>query len=153
MTPTTKKTMYAPDNFYHHLQVIDDIDVHHDVPLSSLTTMGVGGPVLAAVDVKTIAALQHVLRTLTTCGVPWRVIGRGSNIVGGDNGWPGCLLRLGGEFLAINVTDDPDGASSDYHTISSGAGVMLPRFFGWCLQQAMAGAEFLAGIQIGRAHV
>lgn len=143
MTHTAEK---FSDTFSAQLRTFDDIEVKSGIPLASLTTMGVGGPVLAAIDVKSAAALQQILILLQTFDIPWKIIGRGSNIVAGDDGWQGCVIRLSGEFLAIVADEEDNSAENDDVMITAGAGIMLPSLFSWCLKHAIQGVEFLAGI-------
>ena len=72
-------------------------------PLARLTTLRVGGPAAAVVTVDDEAALQRTVVAAHTHGLPLLVVGRGSNLLVGDEGWPGVVLRLGEGFRGLRV--------------------------------------------------
>ncbi len=63
-------------------------------PLSLYTTWKIGGPADVWVEPKDVAALQRVLAIVRAHGVPWTVIGRGSNLLVRDGGIRGVVLKL-----------------------------------------------------------
>lgn len=76
-------------------------DLRPSAPLSDLTTLRVGGPARALVTAERdedVATVGQVAREL---GVPVLVVGRGSNLLVGDGGWPGIALRLGRGFRDV----------------------------------------------------
>lgn len=78
-------------------------DVAADAPLAPLTTLRVGGPARALVTVGDEAALARVLTVAADADWPWFVLGRGSNLLVPDAGWPGVAVRLDGALRAIEV--------------------------------------------------
>ena len=65
------------------------------VPLAPLTTLGVGGQARFFVDASEEASVVGALRWARERGLATRVLGGGSNIVAGDDGFEGLVLRLG----------------------------------------------------------
>ncbi|VEG73403.1 UDP-N-acetylmuramate dehydrogenase [Actinomyces slackii] len=61
--------------------------------LAELTTMGVGGPIAAYVEATSEAEIIDVVRQADEEGRPLLVIGGGSNILAGDAGFDGVVLR------------------------------------------------------------
>ena len=79
------------------------VTVVSDASLAAHTTLRVGGPARLLV---TVEDLEGLVRTVTACrslAVPVLVIGRGSNLLVGDEGWPGVALRLGAGFRGIEI--------------------------------------------------
>lgn len=74
-----------------------------DAPLSAHTTLRVGGPARLLATVEDESALLHVTRTCSDLDVPILVLGRGSNLLIGDDGWPGVALRLGSGFRGVTI--------------------------------------------------
>jgi len=74
-----------------------------EVPLSAHTTLRVGGPARLLVTVDDEPALRRTAETCRTHGVPILVVGRGSNLLVGDAGWPGVVVRLGAGFRGIVI--------------------------------------------------
>ena len=67
-------------------------------PLASLTSFRIGGPAALFVDAQDDDALRAVGEAITATGVPVAVIGKGSNVLIADDGFPGIVLRLGRGF-------------------------------------------------------
>ena len=74
--------------------------------LALLTTLRVGGPAGVMVTVDDEPALLRTVGAASQEGVPILIIGRGSNMLIPDEGWPGLVLRLGRGFRGIRI----DGA-------------------------------------------
>jgi UDP-N-acetylmuramate dehydrogenase len=81
-------------------------DVQADVPLAPRTTLKVGGPAAALATAESVDDLVAVSRVCTERGVPWLILGRGSNLLVADAGWPGVVVELGRAFRGVRV----DGA-------------------------------------------
>lgn len=91
--------------------------VEEDVPLATLTTLRVGGPARLLATVGDERVLAAVLEVATSAGLPWIVVGRGSNLLVPDAGWPGLVLRLDGALRGVEV----EGT-----TVRAGAAAPLP---------------------------
>lgn len=77
--------------------------VEADVPLSTHTTLGVGGPAAALVRAETVADLAAVAGIASETGCGWLIVGRGSNLLVADAGWPGIAVVLGRGFRGVQV--------------------------------------------------
>ncbi len=88
-----------------------------DVPLGPFTTYGVGGPAALLLDGCGPEELALAGRAVAASGVPVLVVGRGSNLLVSDRGFPGLVLTLGDFFAAIHP--DTEG-------VRAGGGVSLP---------------------------
>ncbi len=71
--------------------------------LALLTTLRVGGPAGLLVTVDDESALLRTVLAATAQQVPILVLGRGSNMLVADDGWPGLVLRLGRGFRGIRI--------------------------------------------------
>ena len=65
------------------------------VPLAPLTTYRVGGPAALFVEADSPADLARVGEAARASEVPVLVVGRGSNLLVADNGFPGLAIVLG----------------------------------------------------------
>jgi len=81
-------------------------DVRVEYSLAGLTTLRVGGPARVFVSVDDEAALCAVGRVCRDLDVPWMVIGRGSNLLISDEGFPGIAVQLGRGWRGIDIVDD-----------------------------------------------
>lgn len=71
--------------------------------LDQLTTLRVGGPAALLVTVEDEEALIRTTTAIRERSVPVLLLGRGSNLLVHDEGWPGVVLRLGTGFRSITV--------------------------------------------------
>jgi len=114
-----------------------------DEPLAKWSTLRVGGPALALVEPESLAEVQRLLAGCREAGLPWLVIGGGSNILVSDRGFPGLVLVLGRKFGAISE----DGCDQEGRIlIQVEAGCRLAKLVNWCQAQGLSGLEFAAGI-------
>jgi UDP-N-acetylmuramate dehydrogenase len=88
------------------LQTICDAGVAFDEPLAPYTSWKIGGPADAWIVVENERQLAELMRFCARRHVPWFVLGSGSNLLVGDGGIRGLVLRLSGEFANIVVTHD-----------------------------------------------
>lgn len=94
-----------------------------DTPLGPLTTLGVGGPAQWLVDVHDAPTAIATLERAAAGGVPWRVLGGGSNVVIADAGLPGATLRLSGALAAIELSRRPAaGGAGETVEVRAGGG-------------------------------
>lgn len=113
------------------------VEVTPDVPLAQLTTLRVGGPASLLVTVDSEEALLLVLATVTELAVPLLPLGRGSNLLLTDDGWPGVVLRLGSGFRGITI----DGT-----TVRTGASEPMPTVAVRTAQAGLAGFAWGAAV-------
>jgi UDP-N-acetylmuramate dehydrogenase len=110
-----------------------------DVPLGPFTTYRVGGPAGLFVDVEDEADLQAVVDGLAAepGAVPVLVVGKGSNLLVADAGFPGLALRLGGAFATVTV----DGVDVD-----AGGATALPVLARQTAGVGLTGLEWAVGV-------
>jgi len=108
-----------------------------DAPMREHTSFRVGGPADYLVTVETATELLAVLGLCRSSGVPFLVLGRGTNLLVRDGGIRGVVVRLGGEFLAVE---------SDDARVRAGAGVALADLARRCGRRGLSGLEFAVGI-------
>jgi len=118
-------------------QIGPSVRIKRDILLKDLTTIRVGGPVSYVIFVKDKETLIKLIFLLTSSSIPWRVIGKGSNILGQDKGFEGVLILLEGEFLSYKVSKE---------SLTAGAAITLPQLMAICLREGLGGLEFLVGI-------
>lgn len=96
-----------------------------DEPLAPYTSWRIGGPADALLTVESEDELGAVLDWCRRRRRPWLVLGSGSNVLIGDGGVRGVVLRLGGSFAEIRVRADAAevmveaGASAPMATLTS----------------------------------
>ncbi len=79
------------------------LGIKEGVPLSRLTTVGIGGPALALARPRTVDELEQALAWAGERGLPVVPIGLGSNVLACDRGVAALVVRLEGELAAVAV--------------------------------------------------
>ena len=105
------------------------------VPLAPLTTFKVGGPADWLVDVSTSGELTDLLAAAEASEVPVTVIGGGSNLLIGDRGIRGLVIRL----RLTNMTAPAPGV------VRAEAGVTINALVRWTVTRGLGGIEAWAG--------
>ena len=72
-------------------------------PLARYTAIGVGGPADLLVEVADEDDLCALMRCVSTHGLPWTILGDGTNVLISDQGIRGIVIRLGEALCAIDV--------------------------------------------------
>lgn len=111
--------------------------VQRSVSLAPLTSYKLGGRAEWFVEVNDDGHLDDVLRFLAP-GDEMLVLGRGTNLLVADRGFPGLVVRLGGAFLDVTVGDDG--------SVVAGGAAPLPRVARTAAEAGRCGLEFYAGI-------
>ncbi len=111
--------------------------VSEEVPLGPMTTYKAGG------NARWFAELGHgtQLQELVGSGLPADlevlVIGRGSNMVVSDSGFPGLAIKLTGEFADVSVGEGH---------VRAGSAAPLPRLARQVVEACQTGLEFFVGV-------
>ncbi|MRX53567.1 UDP-N-acetylmuramate dehydrogenase [Bacillus idriensis] len=111
--------------------------VVHNEPLAKHTTIKIGGPAEIFVEPNSIEDLKKTMDIVTESGVPWRAIGRGSNLLVGDSGINGVVIKLGKGLDHLEVDGD---------TITAGGGYSLIKLTTVISKQGLSGLQFAGGI-------
>jgi UDP-N-acetylmuramate dehydrogenase len=108
-----------------------------DVPLGPLTTYRVGGPAALFVEASSVDDLWRVADAVVATGLPTLVVGKGSNLLVADAGFPGVAVRLGPPFTEIAV----DGTR-----VQAGGAAALPVVARRTVRAALTGFEWAVGV-------
>lgn len=110
-----------------------------DEPLGARTTYRVGGRAAIWVEAEDDAALTAVHRALVAARspIPVLVVGRGSNLLVADAGFPGLVLQLGRGF---------DTAEIDGTTVRAGGARALPVLARQTAAAGLRGLEWAVGV-------
>ncbi len=120
--------------------LIDSGRVLTDVRLGSLTTYKLGGPARLYIEIQAEEDLTDLAQALSEDPQPVLVVGRGSNLIISDQGWPGLAIRFGFAFTEISFGSEPDCP------VTAGAATTLPRLARETVNRGRGGLEFYVGI-------
>ena len=102
-------------------------------PLAPLTTFRIGGPAALYLEAEDDGDLAVGAEVVATTGIPWIVIGKGSNILVSDRVFPGLVVRLGKGYR---------WAARDGERLHAGGSMPLPALAGVALSHSLSGLEF-----------
>lgn len=112
-----------------------------DDALAPYTSWKIGGPADAFVTVDTENELADVMRWCLRRKMPWWIIGSGSNVLVGDGGIRGIVLRLGRDFSAVTVSVHGTDV-----LVEAGASAGMAAITAKAASAGAAGVDSLAGI-------
>lgn len=129
------------DAFGRYLQgrISSQSKLVRDMPIGSMTTMGVGGSAKWYAEPTNIEDLSTLVEACNFFEIQRAMIGRGSNLLVPDQGFSGLVIRLRGEFwrtIDLRAND----------TIIVGAGAKLKEICKFACSKNLSGFEFLEGI-------
>jgi UDP-N-acetylmuramate dehydrogenase len=108
-----------------------------DVAIGPRTTYRVGGPAALFAEVHDDDQLARVAGAVAATGIAVLVVGKGSNLLVTDAGFPGLALSLGDDFGATTV----DGT-----TVRSGGAAALPVVARQTVRAGLTGFEWAVGV-------
>lgn len=115
--------------------------VERDAPLARLTTYRLGGPAAIYVEPVGVSDIERLASVLATEGsdVSVLTLGRGSNTVVSDAGWPGVLIRLEPKAFSWIRRAGESG-------LVAGGATRLPLVANWAAPRGLSGIEFFVAI-------
>lgn len=115
---------------------LDREHLRTSVPLAPYTTFRIGGPADVLYDATSADALATAVATARRLGVPWFVLGLGANILVGDRGFRGLVIRN----VARRVSFEADGA------VHAESGVVVADLISAAVDRGLSGLEHFVGI-------
>lgn len=107
--------------------------------LAQFTTLGVGGPAREVHAPVTEAELIDVVRGADLRGTPLLVIGGGSNLLIGDTGFDGVVVRP--QVRGVSIVEERDAV-----TVTAGCGEPWDDLVSLCVERGWSGIDALSGI-------
>ncbi len=107
-----------------------------DTPLSLYTSFKTGGPAKYFISVTTTDELTNSIKQAQALGIPYVLIGGGSNLLISDNGYDGLIIKL--SICGLKLLDPV--------TIHCGAGEDLMALVNYSVDNNLTGLEFASGI-------
>jgi UDP-N-acetylmuramate dehydrogenase len=101
--------------------------------MAPITTFRIGGPAAIYLEPESEDDLAAASEAIAATGLPYVVIGKGSNVLVSDRGYPGLVLRLGRGYR---------WAARDGSRLTAGGAMPLPALAGVALRHALHGLAF-----------
>ena len=114
--------------------------LRHNVDLSNFTTMQVGGTARYFSEPSTEEDLHELLGFAKSENLPYYILGKGSNVIFPDEGFPGLVITLI-HYEQERIIFDPENP-----VVTASAGIHLYRLVVACRERGLGGAEFLCNV-------
>lgn len=127
-------------NYEKFLSEFENLDcvVSKNESMKKHTTIKIGGNADIFLNVNTENALINIIKILNEEKIPFYILGNGSNLLVGDKGISGVVIKLDGDFKKINTTIKQQ--------VVCGAGASITRLCLYAYMNSLTGLEFLYGI-------
>jgi UDP-N-acetylmuramate dehydrogenase len=109
--------------------------VSQDEPLASRTSFGIGGPADFFVELGRPQAIENLIEGCAERGIPYLLLGAGTNLLVADAGVEGLVLRV------VNREHHVDG-----RVVRAGAGLKMMRLARIVADAGLRGFEFAIGV-------
>lgn len=120
-----------------------------NIPLSTLTTMKLGGNANYVIDVTSPEDIRRVYAQARESQLPVYIIGGGSNLIVRDEGFAGIIIH--NKIPGIEIVADDGGTT----TIKAGAGELWDTLVSYTVDRNLSGIDAMSGIPgtVGAAPV
>lgn len=114
-----------------------------DEPLGPRTTYRVGGAAALFVEIGSEDDLGRVAHAVAASGIDVLAVGKGSNMLVADAGFPGLAVALGDGFARVELADQDD---EDAVSVVAGAAAALPVTARQTVRWGLHGFEWAVGV-------
>lgn len=118
-------------------EIVPEENILFDEPMSRHTTFRVGGEAKCLIKIEDKAQIMKLVPYLQLTGQEYFILGNGSNLLVGDRGYPGIIVKLDSNMGNITVEED---------RIRVPAGTLLAKAAAVARDHGLTGLEFASGI-------
>jgi len=130
--------MTTPARFIDVLRLKFGAAVQEEVSLAPFTSARIGGPADILVTVKTATELMDAMKVLWDYGMPYTILGGGSNALISDKGVRGVVVLDRAKEVRFESGDQP--------TVWCEAGVVFSNLANRCASKGLSGLEWAATV-------
>lgn len=117
--------------------ILGEQNVKVDEPMSIHTSFRIGGPADILISPRSADDIVYVINTCKNEGIPYFIMGNGTNLIVRDKGIRGVVVKIYENFNSFSVKDG---------IIEAEAGILLSKISNIALQHGLSGLEFASGI-------
>ncbi len=125
------------DDFKINIEAAGVKNIRTNEPMSQHTSFKVGGPADIFIEPADVEEVKNALRFVRENHIPYMVIGNGSNLLVGDKGIRGAIIKIGESFNQIEI---------DGEEVIAECGVLLSTLSKATARNTLTGLEFASGI-------
>lgn len=116
---------------------VPEEDILTEEPMSRHTTFRIGGEAACFIRISSEEQLRKLIPYFENVGVEYFVLGKGSNLLVGDKGYPGVILQ---------ISDACQQIEAEGNRLQVQAGAALSKVALFAMEKGLEGLEFAAGI-------
>lgn len=116
---------------------VPEEDILTEEPMSRHTTFRIGGEAACFIRISSEEQLRKLIPYFENVGVEYFVLGKGSNLLVGDKGYPGVILQ---------ISDACQQIEAEENRLQVQAGAALSKVALFAMERGFEGLEFAAGI-------
>ena len=116
---------------------VPEEDILTEEPMSRHTTFRIGGEAACFIRISSEEQLRKLIPYFENVGVEYFVLGKGSNLLVGDKGYPGVILQ---------ISDACQQIEAEENRLQVQAGAALSKVALFAMERGLEGLEFAAGI-------
>ena len=116
---------------------VPEEDILTEEPMSRHTTFRIGGEAACFIRISSEEQLHKLIPYFENVGVEYFVLGKGSNLLVGDKGYPGVILQ---------ISDACQQIEAEENRLQVQAGAALSKVALFAMERGLEGLEFAAGI-------
>jgi len=120
-------------------------EIRRNEPLSGHTSFRIGGPADLLVYPADRDDLIAVLKEINTRGLPYFVLGGGTNLLVKDGGFRGAAISLQ-RMKAVRIEREYRSIGGSFAVVLAEAGASLAALLSFAVDEGLTGLEFAAGI-------
>ena len=144
--------------FYEKLiQILKESQILVEEPLANHTTFQIGGPAQFLLLPENVSQVKQSVKICQEEGMPFYVLGNGSNLLVSDKGYDGTVLKLGQAFNQVTIEEELEEDSETIamdckkikmkkYIVRAQSGVLLSKLANEIAEYGLKGFEFAAGI-------
>ena len=118
-------------------EIVPQEDILLDEPMSRHTTFRLGGEAKCLLKIKDKGQLVKLIPYLQITGQDYYILGNGSNLLVGDKGYSGFIVKLDGSMGSASISD---------RRMTVPAGMLLSKAAAIAREHSLTGMEFASGI-------
>lgn len=116
---------------------VPEEDILTEEPMSRHTTFRIGGEAACFIRISSEEQLRKLIPYFENVGIEYFVLGKGSNLLVGDKGYPGVILQ---------ISDACQQIEAEGNRLQVQAGTALSKVALFAMERGLEGLEFAAGI-------
>jgi UDP-N-acetylmuramate dehydrogenase len=113
------------------------VHIKYNEPMSQHTSFKVGGPADIFIEPTDVKELKNAFNFVKQHSIPYYVIGNGTNLLVGDKGLRGAVIKVGESFGEIHIIGEE---------VIAECGVLLSTLSKIVARSSLTGLEFASGI-------